>query len=283
MVARTKISFVIRTYNEAAFIGRLLTALDAQVNLTAEREVIIVDSGSTDETVRIAQRWPVKLVSMRKEEFDYSKALNLGIENSQGDLIVILSAHTIPCDNHWLSRMIAPFADGRVAGVYCRQVPWPDANWREVRRIGDTFGEQNLTYNGAGGQSAITFSNAASCIRRSVWTEHPFLLPAAEDREWAIWAVAKGHKIVYEAGATVYHSHNDTCRQTARRAVEFEKAADLDQNRSRTMLLTLRQAAGWAWRDLRDVMRMEKPKPGRLRLVSECFARAYWFLREFKR
>jgi hypothetical protein len=108
-------------------------------------------------------------------------------------------------------------------------------------------------------------------------------LPAAEDREWAHWAVANGHRIIYEAGVSVYHSHNESCRQTARRAIDLEKAADLEKQRARTPVLTLRQAAGWIWRDLRDVLQLENPKPSRFHLAGECFARAYWFLREFNR
>jgi glycosyltransferase involved in cell wall biosynthesis len=277
------LSFVIRTYNEAAFIGRLLQTLQDQKNVAAEKEIVIVDSESTDDTVRIAQQWPVKLIRMRKSEFDYSKALNLGIEQSRGDLIVILSAHSIPTDANWLARMMACFADPLVAGACSRQEAWPDANWREVRRINHTFGNKSLTYDKNSNLSELTFSNAASCIRRSVWMQHPFSLPAAEDREWAQWAVANNFRIVYEAGVSVYHSHNESCRQTARRAIDLEKAADLEKQRCRTVLLTLRQAAGWIWRDLRDVLRLENPKPNRFRLAAECFARAYWFMREFNR
>jgi hypothetical protein len=108
-------------------------------------------------------------------------------------------------------------------------------------------------------------------------------LPIAEDVAWAKWAINNRHKIVYEAGVSVYHSHNDNCRQNARRAVEFEKGLDLSTGRDRTSLLTLRQALGCAYRDLRYVLTLHDPKTNRFRLAWDCLANAYWFLKEFNR
>ena len=277
------ISFVIRTYNEASFIGRLMNALQDQEGVAGEREFVIVDSESTDETVRIAQQWPVKLLSVRKQDFDYSRTLNLGIAASSGQLIVILSAHSIPSGTDWLSGMIENFADPRVAGVYCKQAAWPDANWRELRRINNMFGSESLIYDGTQRGTGIIFSNAASCIRRSVWNEHRFTLPAAEDREWAAWAVTHGYRIVYQAGVSVFHSHRESCRQTGQRAINLARAVDLEKGRNRTSLLTLCEAAAWIRRDLPDVMWLENPKPNRLKLAVECFARAFWFVHDFNR
>ena len=101
----TRVSFVVRTYNEAAFLGRLLDVLDAQLGVTASREVIVVDSGSTDGTPDIARDRGVNLIEISKAAFDYSKALNLGIEQGDGDVIAILSAHAIPCTTDWLAVM----------------------------------------------------------------------------------------------------------------------------------------------------------------------------------
>src|SRR5215471_1699720 len=134
------VSFIVRSYTEAAFIGRLLQTLQDQKDISLEQEIVVVDSELTDDTVRIARQWPVKLVQIRKREFHYSRALNLGIAESRGELIVILSAHSIPASATWLSQMLGHFRDQKIAAVYCRQIPWPDANWREVRRINQTFG-----------------------------------------------------------------------------------------------------------------------------------------------
>lgn len=215
---RNTVSCIIRTYNEAEYIGNLIEVLRSQEECGEGVEIVIVDSGSTDSTVEIAKNHEVNLIQIPKKEFNYSEALNLGIENSTGDLIVILSAHSIRCKNDCLHRMITHFKDEKVAGVYCKQAHWPDANWRELLRIRNIFGNDSKVFCKDDSDSEISFSNAASCIRRSVWERHPFVItPAAEDRDWTSWAIENPYSIVYEAEAQVYHSHHDSCRNAAKR------------------------------------------------------------------
>ena len=124
---RERIGVVIRTLNESALIGRCLETLAAQ-RPGFDLDVLVVDSGSTDATVAIAESHGARVLHMRPEEFDYSRALNVGIEAVEGDVILLLSAHAIPVDEHWVAHMLAPFADPAVAGVASRQVPWDDAH-----------------------------------------------------------------------------------------------------------------------------------------------------------
>lgn len=277
------VSFVIRTYNEEKFLGRLLEVIAAQEGQKERPQIIVVDSGSTDRTVEIAKSWRVNLLEIPKAEFNYSRALNLGIGSSCGEFIAVLSAHAIPRSNDWLARMLSHFKTAGVAGVCCRETPWPDADWREVLRLRTTFGEQTRVYDKSSTDLSVTFSNAASCIRRTVWEEHPFVvMPYAEDREWARWALANGYKIVYEANAVVYHSHNETCRQAARRLINIEKANDLTEGRRRTLLLTARQAGGLVYRDIRAGLQIADSKRNHLALLRDSIARGYWFMHDFK-
>ena len=41
-------------------------------------------------------------MEMRPEDFDYSSALNDGLAQVNGTLVVILSAHAIPIGDDWL-------------------------------------------------------------------------------------------------------------------------------------------------------------------------------------
>jgi hypothetical protein len=53
---------------------------------------------SGNQSVRYAHKKTfIKLIEIAESEFDYSKALTLGIENSTGDLMAVFSAHAIPC------------------------------------------------------------------------------------------------------------------------------------------------------------------------------------------
>jgi rhamnosyltransferase len=279
-----KISIILRTYNEEKFIGRLFEVLNSQKNSTNyEFEVIVIDS-STDETPNIARRYNAQVIVLPQSEFNWAYALNLGIKNSTGDLILIMSAHAIPVDNTWLDLMTSPFSDEKTAGVYCRQIPWPDAPWNEVYRLNKTFQDQSQRFDRSTSCEYMHFSNAASCIRRSIWEKHNFeILPASEDMEWAHWAINNNYNIIYQANARVYHSHNESARYTAKKGIEIEINTDLQLNRKRSLFFTIWQAIKWVRRDATKIITLET---GRKKLFSnlwECLLRSYWFIFDFNK
>ena len=268
------IGVVIRTLNESEFIVRCIETLRRQGH---ELDILVVDSGSTDDTVALADRAGAQILHMSPDDFDYSKSLNIGIEEVRGDLIVLLSAHAIPIEDDWLATMLAPFDDPRVAGVNCRQVPWPDAPWWEVRRLTEIFPTERLVYD-AEDRDSIVFSNAASCIRRSVWADHPFTLPAAEDMDWAQRMVDKGYSIVYEPGATVYHSHDESPRAQARRMIDLMRA---DASVVRTRRRTLREAAVLAYGDGRAALALKEPLLKRAGYLVELAKMVWYYVIDF--
>lgn len=280
----TKISFVIRAYNEEDYIGRLIQTILTQKHVDGDFEIIVVDSASNDSTVEIAKQSSVKLIEIPKDEFNYSYTLNLGIEQSVGGLIVILSAHAIPTTDSWLQTMLTNFTDKEVAGVYCRQVAWPDANVFEILRTKSYFPSETKAFQIDGSGEESHFSNAASCIRRSVWETHPFaILPAAEDREWAKWAIENNYTIIYDAKATVYHSHNESCREVAKRQIEIEKAKDIRLVRKRNLFLTIKQAVSWVLRNFRVIFSMKHFKIDHFIYYIKILPCGFWFILDFNR
>jgi GT2 family glycosyltransferase len=215
------------------------------------------------------------------EEFDYSRALNIGIEAARGDLIVSLSAHAIPLDEQWLGKMTAPFADESVAGVACRQVPWPNASWEEVRRLSNQFGSTRREYS-SDNLDGMTFSNAGSCVRRSVWREMPFTLPAAEDLDWAERVIAAGWRIVYEPEAVAYHSHDESARATAHRLMDISRAADSGES-GRGRWRAVREATGYARRESGAVLGLDEPFRRKLAYLVEAARVAWYYVIDFSR
>ena len=277
--ART-VGVVIRTLNEGELIGRCLETLHRQRG-GRETDLLIVDSGSTDSTIEIARSQGARVLELPPGEFDYSKAMNIGIDNVLGDIVVSLSAHAIPADEGWLATMVAAFEDPRVAGVSSRQVPWPDAPWKEVERIRVVFGETRFVY-GLENEAEIVFSNAASGIRRTAWREQPFTLPAVEDLDWARRVVASGWKIVYEPGAAVFHSHSESPRAQARRLIDISRAHDatpLRGSRGRT----IRDAAGLVYRDSSSIFALEEPILRKLGYMVELARTAWYYVVDYSR
>ena len=274
------VGVVIRALNESELIGKCLETLHRQ-RRSFDLDLLVVDSGSTDSTVSIARSHGARVVELPPDEFDYSKALNLGIANVRGDIVISLSAHAIPVGEEWLATVVAAFEEPRVAGVSSRQVPWPDAPWKEVERLRRVFGDTRLVY-GRENASEIVFSNAASGIRRAAWREQPFTLPAVEDLEWARRVVSAGWSIVYEPGASALHSHWESARAQARRLIDISRAHDAG-TAPRARRQTVRDAAGLFYRDSRSIVTLEEPVRRKLGYVNELARTVCYYVVDYSR
>lgn len=196
------ISVVIRTRDEEKWLGKCLQALKYQgiPNL----EVVVVDSGSTDQTLAIAKQYRCRLVEVEEDHFTYGRALNLGIQASRHEYVAILSAHCIPLNDQWAERLVINFTRGEIAACYGRQEPLPDSDIFDKRDLWTTFGLDRRTQ-----VKDYFFHNANAMIQRRLWELFPFdeTLSGVEDRAWAKQVIAHGYQIVYEPEASVYHYH----------------------------------------------------------------------------
>lgn len=207
-----KVSIVIRCYNEQEHIGRLLEGIQQQT--LSELETVIVDSGSTDATLDIARRFPVRIVSIRPEEFSFGRSLNHGITAATGDAVVFASAHVYPVYTDWIERLVEPLRDPEVALTYGKQRGNSITKYAEHRVFAKWFPERsNLS------QEHFFCNNANAAIRRELWKGLPYdeELTGLEDLDWAKRVMALGHRIAYVAEAEIIHVHDETLRQVYNR------------------------------------------------------------------
>lgn len=213
------VSILVRTKNEAKFIEQTLGLLRRQ-DFRPAPEIIVVDSGSTDGTLQIVRkRGDVRLVQIPSNEFTYGHSLNVGMNVASGEIVIVLSAHALPCAPSWLRSLVRHFVDPKVAGVYGRQLPTPDA-WPPVKRdYLEFYGDRSRIQENPDDPRDHYFSNAAAAIRRQVWERNRFdeNLPYCEDWDWARRALAADYRIVYDPDAAVYHSHNERLAAVYRR------------------------------------------------------------------
>jgi glycosyltransferase involved in cell wall biosynthesis len=201
--ARPRCSVVVRAYNEEKHIGRLLSGVLAQTIRNAE--IILVDSGSTDATVAVASRYPVRVVTITPEEFTFGRSLNRGCAAAQGEFVVVASAHVYPVYPDWLEQLLRPFQDPNVALTFGKQRGNSTTRYSEHQVLAAWFPEES-------GRLDHPFcNNANAAIRRDLWLRRPYHedLPALEDVEWASWAIQQGHAIAYVAEAEVIHVHEE--------------------------------------------------------------------------
>lgn len=200
-------SLVIRAYNEAQHLPRLLEGLAHQT--IKDVEVILVDSGSTDATVSIAESFGARVVRIRPEEFTFGRSVNFGVSEATRELVVIASAHVYPVYPDWLESLLRPFEDEMVALAYGKQRGPETAKFSEQQIYHQWYPDHSMPR-----QPTAFCNNANAAIRKSLWEKNPYdeALTGLEDLAWAKWAKEQGHEIAYVAEAEIVHIHNETPR-----------------------------------------------------------------------
>jgi len=236
------VSVLLLTWNGAGTLPGVLSAVRSQ-DASVPVELVAVDSGSRDGTAALLRGRVDRLIEIPRAAFNHGTTRNLGIEACRGQLVVLLAQDAEPASASWLVRLIEPFlaheagggaekptppaaaAGGNravLAGTYARQVPRPSASAvtrAYLARYAAAAGAPRVQSMDSVAAfealspierlSACTFDNVCSCIRRSVWRDHPFsAVPIAEDVEWARTVMLAGHRIAYVPDAAVIHSHD---------------------------------------------------------------------------
>ncbi len=200
-------SLVIRAYNEEKHLPRLLEGIRRQT--VQDVEVILVDSGSTDSTVSVAEASGARVVRIRPEEFTFGRSLNLGVQAATRELVVIASAHVYPVYPDWLETLLRPFEDEKVALTYGKQRGPETAKFSEQQIYHQWYPDHSQPR-----QVTAFCNNANAAIRKSLWEKNRYdeTLTGLEDLAWAKWAKEQGYEIAYAAEAEVIHVHNETPR-----------------------------------------------------------------------
>ncbi len=200
-----RVSAVIRAYNEGKHIGRLLKGFEQQT--VKPDEIILVDSGSTDDTVAIAERAGCTIVHISKSEFSFGRALNRGCAAATGDILLFASAHVYPVYNTYVEHMVSAFERDGVAIAYGRQVGDERTKFSESRVMLKWFPNENIWDQG----HPFT-NNANASVLKAVWQDTPYdeTLTGLEDLDFAKRVLDKGYKVAYVADAPVVHVHEET-------------------------------------------------------------------------
>jgi len=205
-------SIIIPTKNAGSDFQDVLEAIYAQ-KYPGDLEVIIVDSGSTDNTLEIARNYPAKVHQIKPEDFGHGKTRNFAASLATGDYLIFLTQDAVPASEGWLSNLTRNFEDNKVAGVYGRQIPREGTNPMESFFLHTNFPLSRMVKSADHGivaMNTIFFSNVSSAIRNEVFREYSFdeNIIMSEDQEWAKKVLLAGYKIVYDPESSVYHSHN---------------------------------------------------------------------------
>jgi uncharacterized protein len=202
--ATTKISIIIPTLNEAASIAQALTRLKIAPNI----EIILVDGGSHDQTLAIAQTLedlPIKILSSPPGR---AHQMNQGAQVATGEILLFLHADTqLPnrfdllirqalTDPQHLGGAFALQIDAQLIGL--RLVEWL-ANWRS-RALSMPYGDQGIfiraeVFHQLGGFPTQPIMEDYELMRRLKQQGKPIVMIAApaltSGRRWQRLGVVK--------------------------------------------------------------------------------------------
>ena len=182
-----KVSVVIPAYNCARFLE------DAVKSVLAQKyenfELIIIDDGSTDETVEVISRFSGPVRCIRQQNQGRAQARNVGLRNATGVYIAFLDADDIWEPDH-LARSVQFLETHPSIGLVHGEVKAIDADGQELvhksllriyrqerKRRGDYF---SLLFCYAIFSSAVVFRRV--CLERTGFFDPAFQI--CEDYEW---------------------------------------------------------------------------------------------------
>jgi len=205
MSIKPLVSIVIRTLNEQKHLVELLEKIKIQDRSEFDIETVIIDSGSTDQTLNIAEKFGCRITHINKEDFTFGRSLNEGCDFSHGEYLVFISGHCIPVDEHWVTNLVKPLVD-KCCYSYGKQVGRDSTKFSERQLFDKYFPDESRIP-----QVGFFCNNANSAIRRDAWEAHRFNeeLTGCEDMYLAKLLVDSGKKIGYVANAPEYHIHDE--------------------------------------------------------------------------
>lgn len=217
---------IVRTKNNSDIISKTLKALFSQTY--KDFELLIVDSGSSDDTLEKASFYKHKLIEVKAEDYHPGIVLNNAISKTKTNLIVFLNSDTVMLTKNCLLNLIQELKKEKTSAVFARQIARPEAKpW--VKR------DYELAFpNKLNAPTWMYFSLPLSGIKKTVWHKNPFYTKAwaSEDTKMGYDLKNKNLLVKYVPTALVMHSHNYSLTQIYnRRFVEGEADAFIFNNK----------------------------------------------------
>lgn len=213
--ASPRVTVAIPNWNGAGYLPACLDSLRAQT--FGEFEVVVVDNGSSDESLRILNDdYPEARVVRWETNRGVAAAFNEGVRQCRGELLALIN-NDMELDPRWLRAMVDALDSKPDAGAAASKILFIDR--RTINSAGDFYGRDGVPGNrgvheldlGQYDQADYVFgaSGGASMFRRRLFDELGLfdeqLVSYLEDVDWAWRMQLAGQRCLYVPAAVAYH------------------------------------------------------------------------------
>jgi len=218
--SKIKITVGIPCYNGSLYIGPTIESVLKQTR--PADEILVVDDGSTDNSVQLVSCYPVKLLQHNVNK-GLAAARNTILEAAMGDVIVFIDADAM-ADPNLLSVLLEGYGDERVGGVGGQGIEAKVYSladrWRKrhaSQSHGERFKEVEFLYG-----LCMSFRTQ---VLRNVRGFNPAFRTNGEDIDVSLRVRKAGYCLRYLPDAKVYHQRTDNVLTLKRTMAAWYKAA----------------------------------------------------------
>ncbi len=204
----TSVTLVIPAHNEGEHLDACLSAATPLVGQSGLCEIVVVDDASTDDTLEIAERYPVRIVHGNGS--GPGAARNLGIKAAKGELIWFVDADCV-VQPQALALLLLALDDERVAAVggsYSNMYP---------ESLLASLIQEEIAARHARMESRVNFLATFNVLYRKRVLQDVFgfdeKLRKGQDADLAFRVLARGYQLAFEPRSIVRHFHERSLRR----------------------------------------------------------------------
>jgi rhamnosyltransferase len=209
---KQNIGIIVPTYNGGEVWRKVANSLQSQQS--DFDKILIIDSGSSDNTVQIAKEAGFDVVNIQSSEFNHGATRNFGVHLINCDIVFFLTQDAIPEENA-IKILSQVFKNSTIAVAYGCQLPHDNAN--PLAKHARLFNYKSDSYvygiedSRMHGIKTAFASNSFAAYRIDYFKqlgEFPTNIILSEDMFFTAKAILAGYKVAYISDAIVKHSHN---------------------------------------------------------------------------
>lgn len=216
-----RVSILIPAYNEEENVEA--TIISAGSSTHEHTEIVVIDDGSTDHTkaavLRAAQRCPVPVRYVYKENGGKAAALNVGIQHARFDIIVAIDGDTIIHPDA-VCHLVSHFNDTRVGAVAGRVSAITNKRWLSWFQDIEYTVSQNIekiAFNSLFGSISVIPGAIGAWRKEAIIAAGGYSTDTqVEDQDLTLAIHAAGYKVKYDSCAIAYTEVPDTIQSFIR-------------------------------------------------------------------